>query len=106
LDGDQVKSANSPLGLTQDDKDNLVSFLLSLTDQRVACHSDVFDHPELVLFLGNQPVPAAPGSPMAQDIKVRLPAVGRNGLSTCFPNTGDLYGGLQDTLMSIVTPVP
>jgi cytochrome c peroxidase len=99
-------SLNNALGLSQDDKDALVSFLLSLTDPRVACHSDVFDHPDLVLFLGNNPVPSAPGSPMAQDIKVRLPAVGRNGLNTCFPNTGDLYGGLQDVLMSIVTPVP
>lgn len=109
LNGDQnttVGNRNNVPRFSQDEKDGLVAFLLSLTDPRVACHSDVFDHPELILFLGNNMVPAAPGSPMAQDIKVRFPAVGRRGLSTCFPNTGDLYGGLQDTLMSIVTPVP
>jgi cytochrome c peroxidase len=103
--GDPNGNHNNALRLSQDEKDALVSFLLSLTDPRVACHSDVFDHPELILFLGNNPVPAAPGSPIAEDIKVRLPAVGRNGLSTCFPNSGDLYE-LQTVLMNIVTPVP
>jgi hypothetical protein len=90
---------------SQDDIDALVAFLLSLTDQRVACHSDVFDHPELVLFMGHQAAPSQPGSPMAQDIKVKLPAVGRNGLSTCFPNSGSLFGELQDVFMRIVTTV-
>jgi cytochrome c peroxidase len=103
--GDPNGSHNNALRLSQDEKDALVAFLLSLTDPRVACHSDVFDHPELILFAGNNPVPAAPGSPMAQDIKLLLPAVGRRGLATCFPNTGDLYDELQ-TLLSVVTPVP
>jgi cytochrome c peroxidase len=94
------------LGLSQQDVDDVVNFLLSLTDNRVACHSDVFDHPELVLFLGQNPVPAAPGSVKSADIKVLLPAVGRRGLATCFPNTGELFGELQDAFMSIVTPVP
>ena len=91
---------------SQDDKDALVAFLLTLTDNRVACHSGVFDHPELVLFLGNQDAPASSGSPVAQDIKVKLPAVGKSGLATCFPNTGSLFGQLQNFFMSIVTPVP
>jgi cytochrome c peroxidase len=91
---------------SQQDKDALVAFLLTLTDNRVACHSGVFDHPELVLFLGNVDAPASSSSPMAQDIKVKMPAVGKNGLSTCFPNTGSLFGQLQDFFMSIVTPVP
>jgi hypothetical protein len=94
------------LGLSQRDIDDVVNFLLSLTDPRVACHSDVFDHPELVLFLGQNPVPAAPGSVQSADIKVLLPAVGRRGLATCFPNTGELFGELQSAFMSIVTPVP
>ena len=97
---------NNSLGFSQDEKDGLVAFLLSLTDPRVACHSDVFDHPELILFLGNRPASAGPDSPMAQDIKVRFPAVGKRGLSRCFPNSGDLYGELQDVFMSTVTPVP
>jgi hypothetical protein len=94
------------LGLSQQDVDDVVNFLLSLTDNRVACHSDVFDHPELVVFLGQNPVPAAPGSLKSADIKVLLPAVGRRGLATCFPNTGELFGELQNAFMSIVTPVP
>ena len=94
------------LGLSQRDIDDVVNFLLSLTDPRVACHSDVFDHPELVLFLGQNPVPAAAGSLKSADIKVLLPAVGRRGLATCFPNTGELFGELQSVFMSIVTPVP
>jgi hypothetical protein len=94
------------LGLSQRDIDDVVNFLLSLTDPRVACHSDVFDHPELVLFLGQNPVPATLGSVKSADIKVLLPAVGRRGLATCFPNTGELFGELQSVFMSIVTPVP
>jgi cytochrome c peroxidase len=102
--GDPNGSHNNALRLSQDEKDSLVAFLLSLTDPRVACHSDVFDHPELILFLGNDET-TTPGSSMAQDVKVRLPAVGRRGLSTCFPNTGDLHGDLQEAFMSIAVPV-
>jgi cytochrome c peroxidase len=91
---------------SQDDKDALVAFLLTLTDNRVACHSGVFDHPELVVFLGNVDAPSPTNSPVAQDVKVKLPAVGKNGLATCFPNTGSLFGELQSFFMSIVTPVP
>ena len=89
---------------SQADKDALVAFLLTLTDNRVACHSGVFDHPELVLFMGNVDAPAPTNSPVAQDIKVKLPAVGSSGLPTCFPNTGDLFA-MQAFFMSIVTPV-
>ncbi len=95
----------SGLGLSQQDVDDVVNFLLSLTDPRVACHSGVFDHPELVLFLGQNSAPAAPGTVRAADNKVLLPATGRQGLATCFPNTGELFGDLQSAFMSIVTPV-
>ena len=90
---------------SQDDKDALVAFLLTLTDNRVACHSGVFDHPELVLFLGHVDAPSPINSPAAQDVKVKLPAVGSSGLGTCFPNTGSLFG-VQAFFMSMVTPVP
>ena len=40
------------LGMSEEEMDNVVEFLLSLTDDRVACHSDVFDHPELPLVMG------------------------------------------------------
>jgi cytochrome c peroxidase len=91
---------------SQDDKDALVAFLLTLTDNRVACHSGVFDHPELVLFLGNIDAQSPTNAPAGQDVKVKLPAVGKSGLATCFPNTGSLFGQLQNFFMSIVTPVP
>src|SRR5262249_46072145 len=94
------------LGLSQKDVDDVVNFLLSLTDNRVACHSDVFDHPELVLFLGQTPVPPGTNPIQSADRKVLLPAVGRRGLATCFPNTGELFGNLQSAFMSIATPVP
>ena len=90
---------------SQADKDALVAFLLTLTDNRVACHSGVFDHPELVVFLGQVDAQSPTNSPTGQDIKVKMPAVGKNGLPTCFPNTGDLFG-LQAFFMSVVTPVP
>ena len=89
---------------SQADKDALVAFLLTLTDNRVACHSGVFDHPELIVFMGNVDAPSPINSPVAQDIKVKLPAVGSSGLPTCFPNTGDLFS-MQAFFMSIVTPV-
>jgi hypothetical protein len=59
-----------------------------------------------VLFLGNLDAPSPTNSPAAQDIRVKLPAVGASGLGTCFPNTGSLFGDLQTFFMSIVTPVP
>jgi cytochrome c peroxidase len=91
---------------SQADKDALVAFLLTLTDNRVACHSGVFDHPELVLFLGSTDAPSSTKTdrPAAQDIKVKMPAVGSGGLPTCAPNTGSLFD-LQAFFMSIVTPV-
>jgi len=87
-------SANNGLGLTETEMDNLVQFLLSLTDQRVACHSGVFDHPELPLIIGHKDVPKS-GTSLAKDIVATLPAVGQKGLPTCFPNTGDLFGTLN-----------
>ncbi|MFA5949766.1 MAG: cytochrome c peroxidase [Hyphomicrobium sp.] len=94
-------SRNNALGLTEVEMDDLVEFLLSLTDQRVACHSGVFDHPALPLVIGHQDV-AKGGTRRARDMVATLPAVGQRGLSTCFPNTGDLFGKLQATFRQIV----
>jgi hypothetical protein len=94
------------LSLSDTDIDDVVNFLLSLTDPRVACHADIFDHPELVLFMGQNQVPAAPGSLKSADVRMLLPATGRGGLARCFPNTGELFGELQSAFTSIVTPVP
>jgi cytochrome c peroxidase len=89
--GSNTNTANNALGLSEDNIDDLVQFLLALTDDRVACHADVFDHPELPLVLGHRATPRT-GSNRAKDIVATLPAVGKQGLQNCFPNTGDLFG--------------
>jgi mono/diheme cytochrome c family protein len=84
------------LGLSEEEMDDVIQFLLSLTDQRVACHSGVFDHPQLPLVIGQRDSPAS-GSNRAKDIVATLPAVGASGLNVCLPNTGDLFGTLNTT---------
>ena len=69
-----------PLGLSEDEKVNLVKFLLSLTDERVRMKKAPFDHPSLCLPNGHSWT--APGSSTvinAQDQPLCVPAVGRNG---------------------------
>jgi cytochrome c peroxidase len=87
-------SRNNALGLSELEMDYIVAFLLSLTDERVACHSGVFDHPELPLSMGHLEA-AQTGSQLAQDIIKTMPATGTSGLKgigkACFPNTGDLF---------------
>jgi len=110
-------TVNSALDLSDAELENIVQFLLALTDERVACHSGVFDHPELPLSVGQLEKPIK-GTQIAQDIMVTLPAVGRRGLGAgnCFPNSGDLFDqadplkvinqadprGLQETFKKIV----
>ncbi len=108
---------NNALNMTEQEIDYLVQFLLSLTDERVACHSGVFDHPELPLPLGQEDV-AVGRTSVARDIVRVLPAVGRSGLvaagRSCFPNTGDLFGTqnkidtrpLQIAFDQILDPAP
>jgi len=66
-----------PLGLTENQIDALVAFLLSLTDDRVRFQKAPFDHPEL-------PVPAGQDGTGA-DIVTLLPAVGATGSTTQIP---------------------
>jgi hypothetical protein len=83
-----------PLGLIVDqdidEVGDLVAFLLSLSDERVACQSGVFDHPSITLFNGHTDV--GPG-PHAEDETFELPAVGQEGFSgaDCLTNSGDLF---------------
>src|SRR5262249_19055839 len=68
----------------------LRKFLLSLTDQRVACHSGVFDHPSMTISAGVKgPQPYKDSSPADnkadEDIRT-IPAVGQGGLPVCAPN--------------------
>jgi cytochrome c peroxidase len=65
-----------PRGMTPAELDQLVSFLLSLTDQRVRLEQTPFDHPELF-------IPAsgfAEGGATPKDLK-RLPQDGQAGIS-------------------------
>ena len=99
------------LGLSEKDMDNLVQFMLALTDNRVACHAGPFDHPSLALPMG---ATATPTGVLGNDTIKTLPAVGAGGLTAigkpCFPNTGDLFGtldptnplGLQDAIARIL----
>ena len=110
-------TTNSALDISDGEMEDLLQFLLSLTDERVACHSDIFDHPELPLTMGQRDR-ARPGTQIAEDIVAVLPAVGKKGLGAgnCFPNSGNLFDqpdplklinqvdtrGLQTTFRSIL----
>ena len=97
-----------PLGFTPEEEAGLVAFLKSLSDDRVACHSGVFDHPSLPLVDGHEPVrenPTDPNDFTAKDIVRVLPATGVTGLpgiqKPCLPNSGDLFGAMQDAFEQI-----
>ena len=84
-----------PLGLTQEESDAVVAFMKALTDPRVQCDADVFDHPELIIFHGHKGKDRN-WDYAADDRRVRLPAVGKEGYSAkrpklCLPNAGDLF---------------
>jgi cytochrome c peroxidase len=71
-------------GLTQADKDALVAFMKSLTDERVRYRKAPFDHPQLFVPHGqlNDHVTAVKDPDekgQAQDRVRELPAVGKNG---------------------------
>jgi cytochrome c peroxidase len=97
--GEPVNATRKGLGLTEEEMDNLVEFMLALTDDRVACHSGVFDHPELPLAMG-QKQSAKTGTRIARDIVATLPATGqtlglRGVTGECFPNSGDIFGSVN-----------
>ncbi len=80
-----VHPAVRPLGLTKQEKDDLVAFLrTALTDQRVACSQAPFDHPELVVFNGHvgneKSVTAVKNDVKAVDEVIDLAEVGAKGL--------------------------
>ncbi|MFQ5637066.1 MAG: cytochrome c peroxidase, partial [bacterium] len=61
-----------PLMLTEQDKDDLVAFLLSLTDERVRKKSAPFDHPQFFVPDGHDPVSGV-------TLLAELPSVGAAG---------------------------
>ena len=75
--------AIKPLGLTENQKDNLVAFLLSLTDDRVKYRRAPFDHPSICVSNGH-----------AQDATGKLIADATDALkaagapSNCLPAVG------------------
>lgn len=83
-----------PLGLSDAEKDALVAFLRSLTDDRVRTDRAPFDHPSLDFSNGGTPDLAVlrdfgAGSALVLDDRVLLPAVGAGG---CQPACGDGLG--------------
>ncbi len=70
------------LGLSDSQKDDLVAFLKSLTDERVRSRCAPFDHPELRIpngHRGGTTSVATDGPGRALDEVLVLPATGRNG---------------------------
>jgi cytochrome c peroxidase len=67
-----------PLGLTADERRQLVAFLHSLTDNRVRYDRAPFDHPQLVIPNGHGST--ASGS-VLPDLTLTIPAVGREGFA-------------------------
>jgi cytochrome c peroxidase len=85
------------------DISDLVAFLQSLTDNRVACHAGPFDHPSLPLPNGYTGAKLPDGR--AAEVIATLPATGSSGLPAegkpCFPNSGDLFGELRTAFDAI-----
>lgn len=76
------------LGLNNDEKEALVAFMKSLTDERVRSRCAPFDHPQLFVpngHLGNQSTVTNDGTGKAVDLMMQIPATGRNG-GTPFAN--------------------
>jgi len=76
------------LGLSEEEKEALVAFLLSLTDDRVRYQRAPFDHPQLFItngHPGDQNAVTNDGTGQATTTRLELAAVGRNG-SAPLPN--------------------
>ena len=77
--------------LTDAEIDDLVAFMLTMTDRRVQCRAAPFDHPALSIPDGHLVAPGATGN--AKDFYTVLPATGASGVADaqCFVNSGDLF---------------
>jgi cytochrome c peroxidase len=77
----------APIGLSEQEKNDLVDFLMGLTDERVRWERAPFDHPALCLPSGSPgtatSVTADPANPgQAADSSTCLPAIGAGGRTT------------------------
>ena len=78
-----IHPAIRPLGLTQEEKNDLVSFLLTLTDERVRMERAPFDHPSICVAHGHSAAPPV-GINAADDMQC-LEAVGAEGRTAPIP---------------------
>jgi cytochrome c peroxidase len=76
--GGGTQDLRKSLGLTEAQKNDLVAFMLSMSDDRVTFARKPFDHPSLPLPTGVNPLTGA-------DIVETLPAVGAAGRATPWP---------------------
>ncbi len=67
-----------PLGLTVQERADLVAFLKSLTDERVRCEKAPFDHPSLINFNGHAAVDQN-NDGKSDDLTILVPSVGAGG---------------------------
>jgi cytochrome c peroxidase len=70
------------LNLTEQEQNDLVAFMESLTDDRVRYDKAPFDHPQLFItdgHKGNKNAVTDDGTGKAEDRYIEIPAVGRNG---------------------------
>jgi cytochrome c peroxidase len=92
FDNDQVDENIRPLGLAEQDKVDLVNFLMALTDERVAYERAPFDHPSLCVADGQTgdslgvgvaaALPGGGGQAIAIDRALCIDAVGARGRPT------------------------
>lgn len=95
------------LGLSEKEEDDLVNFMLTLTDERVACRAAPFDGPSLAIPIRQNDSLSSIGGKRANDEIHDMPAVGAKGLSgdKCLDNDGTLFGerdGLEVTRIGTI----
>jgi hypothetical protein len=108
--GSNAAGTLNPLSISDAGIDDLVEFLKALTDERVQCDQAPFDHPELLIPVGHDPVDENRNG-RADDIVFRLPEIGAAGYSSgsgfCIPNSGDLFAtGMQARIGGASAPPP
>lgn len=102
FNNDQVDENIHPLGLAEQDKHDLVSFLLALTDERVAFERAPFDHPSLCVANGQQ------GDSHSVEVGPKLPGGGSARIASdqlmCIQPTG--ADGRDDRLKPFLNADP
>jgi hypothetical protein len=97
------------LGLSEEEKNSLVTFLVSLTDDRVRYERAPFDHPQLFItngHPGDQNAVTNDGTGQATTTLIELPAVGANGTSTPKPNFLGVSSQLSPATISTPSSQP